>query len=162
MPFQSLRLSRRHLLGLLPLGLLFGTAESAVEATSELSEEDRVLVAQHANQQIPGEGTFSLDIPEYAEDGHFVPLKIWSEGSVAAQERVVRFTLIAPRNPNQEVFTARFTPLSGEAYIQTRIRLATSQTVIALSEDARGEVTMVTKYVRVLVGGCNVAPDQGN
>lgn len=54
-------------------------------------------------------------------------------------DRVTSISVFAERNPLPHVITASFGPRSGRPRLQTRIRLATSQTVIAVAkcEDGR-------------------------
>jgi sulfur-oxidizing protein SoxY len=50
--------------------------------------------------------------------------------------------------------TFHFTPLSGVAEANTRIRLATTQTITAVAKMNDGALFMATKQVKVTIGGC--------
>jgi sulfur-oxidizing protein SoxY len=51
---------------------------------------------------------------------------------------------------------ARFdlSPRAGQAAVVTRIRLATTQTILVLAETSRGEVHRASQEVIVILGAC--------
>ena len=80
--------------------------------------------------------TFSVDAPMTA-DNYITDVMVVSEG-----------------NPNPGIATFHFTPLSGRAEAQTRIRLATTQNIIVVAKTSKGEVFTGQKLVKVTIGGC--------
>jgi sulfur-oxidizing protein SoxY len=62
--------------------------------------------------------------------------------------------IVAEGNPNPEVITFNFSPLSGNADASTRMRLAKTQNVIAVARMNDGTVYTDTKNVKVTIGGC--------
>jgi sulfur-oxidizing protein SoxY len=91
------------------------------------------------------DGKVQLLVPELVENGNSVPVEV----GVLGTERVLRLLLLAELNPSPEVAQVQFGPRSARPQIQTRIRLATSQTLIALAELADGSIWR--QQVRVLV-----------
>lgn len=63
-------------------------------------------------------------------------------------------TIFAEGNPNPEVATFHFTPMSGAAAATTRIRLAKTQNVIAVAKMSDGSTYSDRKEVKVTIGGC--------
>ena len=50
--------------------------------------------------------------------------------------------------------TFHLSPLSGKAEASTRIRLATTQNIIAVAKTSKGEFFTNQKLVKVTIGGC--------
>ena len=61
--------------------------------------------------------------------------------------------VLAPRNPLVEVATLHFTR-SGAPRVETRIRLAEPQDVVAVAEMNDGTLLMTTTWVKVATNGC--------
>ena len=92
-------------------------------------------------RDLVGEGTLApghlkLDLPQLVENGNAVSMGVDASD---VPGRVVSLHVFAGRNPLPQVVSAHFGPRSGRPALQTRIRLATSQTVIAVAraEDGR-------------------------
>jgi len=88
-----------------------------------------------AMREITGEaaakpGRVKLDIPAMVENGNAVGLTV---GVADAEPRCTDLYLVAERNPLPRVLHARFGPAAGRTELATRMRLATSQRVIALA-----------------------------
>lgn len=106
------------------------------------------------------EGRVTLDIPPLVENGNAVPVTVAVPGVEAAQVR--RLALFTERNPQPEVLVFTPGPLSGRAAFSTRMRLATSQTVVAVAHLADGSpqgvywqhpVTVVVTLAACVEGG---------
>src|SRR5260370_39749991 len=59
----------------------------------------------------------------------------------------------ADGNPNPGVAIYEFTPLSGKAEVQMRIRLAQTQKLIAVAEMNDGTLYTASREVKVTIGG---------
>ncbi len=115
--------------------------------------EADALVARFTN----GASTLAasiLTIPEVAENGASVPVSVSVDSPMTDADHVRAVMLVADGNPNPGVVTFRFSPLSGRAEATTRIRLAQSQTVIAVAETSGGAFLIDRRDVIVTVGGC--------
>ncbi len=93
-------------------------------------------------------------MPEIAENGNTVPLSVSVDAPMAADNYVSEILVVADGNPNPGVATFRFSPLSGKAEASTRIRLATTQNIIAVAKTSKGEFFTNQKLVKVTIGGC--------
>jgi sulfur-oxidizing protein SoxY len=62
--------------------------------------------------------------------------------------------VVAEANPRGGVVTFHFTPASGVAEANTRIRLAETQNVVAVAKMSDGSFFMDQKQVKVTIGGC--------
>lgn len=93
------------------------------------------------------EGGVDLNTPEIAENGNTVPVEVAAEGAT-------EIMLLATKNPSPGVATFHFGPLSAESRATTRIRLATTQEVIAVAKMADGSFAQSKHMVKVTIGGC--------
>ncbi|MET1412113.1 thiosulfate oxidation carrier protein SoxY [Roseibium sp. HPY-6] len=94
-----------------------------------------------------GEGAITLTAPEIAENGNTVPIAFDAPGAAEV-------TLFADGNPVPNVATFKFGPLSASRSASTRIRLATTQNVVAIAKMEDGSFQMAKANVKVTIGGC--------
>ena len=113
------------------------------------SPELRAALARFAGGAVPVEGGVHLDIPEMVENGNAVPVTVRVDSPMTATDHVVAIALFTGRNPLPEVAEFQLGPVNGVARVSTRIRLATSQKVVAAARMADGRVR--TRQVDVLV-----------
>jgi len=99
-------------------------------------------------------GKVKLDLPEIAENGNTVPMTVAVESPMTEQSHVTDVMVVADGNPRGGVVTFHFTPMSGVAEANTRIRLAKTQTVSAIAKMNDGTFYIGTKDVKVTIGGC--------
>ena len=103
-------------------------------------------IAAFTGGAAPLHGGVLLEIPGIADNGGAVPVRVAAEGAK-------RIALFADGNPNPGVAVfafGRLVPPSAEI----RIRLAGSQTVVAVAEMADGTFRRTARAVTVTVGGC--------
>ncbi len=112
------------------------------------------LIKAFTGGKAPAEGKVKLDLPEIAENGNTVPMTVSVESPMTAQSYVTDVLVVADGNPRGGVATFHFTPDSGVAEANTRIRLATSQNVVAIAKMNDGSLFMGQKPVKVTIGGC--------
>jgi sulfur-oxidizing protein SoxY len=102
----------------------------------------------------PAQGKIKLDLPEIAENGNTVPMTVTVESPMTEQSHVTDVMIVADENPRSGVVTFHFSPASGIAEANTRIRLAATQDVIAVARMNDGSFFMASKQVKVTIGGC--------
>jgi sulfur-oxidizing protein SoxY len=102
----------------------------------------------------PVQGKIKLDLPEIAENGNTVPMTVTVDSPMTEQAHVTDVLIVADENPRSGVVTFHFSPASGVAEANTRIRLAATQDVIAVAKMNDGSVFMTSKQVKVTIGGC--------
>lgn len=94
-----------------------------------------------------GTGDIKLTAPEIAENGNTVPIEVSSE---TATEILV----LALGNPAPPVGTFKFGPLAASRSASTRIRLASTQDVVAIAKLEDGSFVQDKVLVKVTIGGC--------
>ena len=102
----------------------------------------------------PTEGKVSLEMPEIAENGNTVPFGVSVESPMTDADYVKVVHVFASKNPNPNVATFHFSPLSGKASATSRMRLASTQDVVAIAEMSDGKFYMGKRTVKVTIGGC--------
>ena len=110
------------------------------------SETDEAIAKFTGGANI-GTGGITLTTPEIAENGNTVPISVES-GKASS------ILLLALGNPNPNVATINFGPLSGNRMTSTRIRLRKTQEVVAIAKLEDGSFTKDVKTVKVTIGGC--------
>ncbi len=99
-------------------------------------------------------GRVKLTVPPLVENGNAVGVTIDVESPMTAQAHVRRIGLFNEKNPQADIAVFRLGPHNGRARIATRIRLATSQTVIAVAELSDGTYWSSEANVIVTLAAC--------
>ena len=99
-------------------------------------------------------GRVRVMLADVVDNGNSAPLTVSVESPMSDKDRCTAIHVVADGNPNPEVFSVRFGPAVGKAKLQTRIRLARSQSVIAYAEMSDGTVWSGRAQTVVTVGGC--------
>ena len=100
------------------------------------------------------EAKVKLDLPEIAENGNTVPMTVTVESPMTEASHVTEVLVLADGNPNAGVATFHFSPASGVAEANTRIRLAATQNITAVARMNDGSFYTASKQVKVTIGGC--------
>jgi sulfur-oxidizing protein SoxY len=131
-------LSRRSLLAgavsilVLPLsaGLAMATPESMAEAMDEALGKSASIKP----------GRIRIELPQLAENGNSVPLKIAVESPMTAADHVKTIYVFSEKNPVSNVVRFHLGPRSGVARVQTSIRLAATQRITAVAQMSDGSL----------------------
>jgi sulfur-oxidizing protein SoxY len=129
----------------------WGGANSPALAAKNDSED---LVKKFTGGKAATEGRVRLDLPEIAENGNTVPMTVSVESPMTEQAYVSDVLIVSDGNPRGGVATFHFSPASGVAEANVRIRLAETQNVIAVAKMNDGSFFMASKPVKVTIGGC--------
>jgi sulfur-oxidizing protein SoxY len=124
--------------------------ETLPERTVHFEEALRSLLA---GREPVAEGV-TIEIPEIAENGNFVPVTIGVDSPMTAEDHVKTIHLLSSGNPVAKVATFQLSPANGVARIQSRMRLARTQDVVVVTEHADGALRMAATLVKVTIGGC--------
>jgi sulfur-oxidizing protein SoxY len=146
------RLDRRQVLAAGAGALATALGVSMTPAYAANNAQDLIKAFTGGKQAT--EGKVKLDLPEIAENGNTVPMTVSVESPMTEQSHVTDVLVLADGNPNAGVATFHFSPASGVAEANTRIRLATTQNIIAVAKMNDGSFYMASKPVKVTIGGC--------
>src|SRR5829696_3007157 len=84
------------------------------------------------------EGRVKLDIPPLVDNGNSVTLTVSVESPMTEADHVKRIAVFNEKNPQPNVAVFHLGPRNGKAQVQTRIRLATSQKLVAIARMSDG------------------------
>ncbi len=93
----------------------------------------------------------NVKVPTIAESGANVPVQISANIPVNQVEALYIF---ADANFNPWITTVEFSPMNGEVFFATRIKLAKTSPVRAVVKMKDGSLLAASKEVKVTVGGC--------
>jgi sulfur-oxidizing protein SoxY len=99
-------------------------------------------------------GRVKLDLPPLVENGNTVPLAVSVESAMTETDHVRAIHVFTEKNPQPEVVGFRFGPRAGRASVATRVRLADTQTVIAIAELSDGSFWSASVSVVVTLAAC--------
>lgn len=99
----------------------------------------------------PQTGKVTFDIAQLIDNGNAVPVTISVDSPV---ENVKAIAIFTERNPQTEVAVFTLTPRAGKAEVSTRIRLATSQRLMAVARMSDGGYWSQQVEVIVALAAC--------
>lgn len=100
------------------------------------------------------EAVIELEAPDRAEDAATVPIAIRTRGEQQKDRYVSKVYLIIDRNPSPIGAIFTFTPDSGKADLETRVRIEEYTHVRAVAEMNDGKLFMASRFVKAS-GGCS-------
>jgi sulfur-oxidizing protein SoxY len=107
-----------------------------------------------AGAAVPRDGRITLEIAPLVENGNAVPVTVRVQSPMTAADHVREIALFNERNPQRDVLRAALGPANGRAEVSTRIRLATSQQLVALARMNDGSVWQQRVAVVVTLAAC--------
>lgn len=115
--------------------------------------------AEEAIQAFFGDVTYraeglDLDLPQHADVGSSVSLTVSISAAMTAADFPKVVHVLAHGNPTPHVLSAWFTPASGKAEFNTRIRLEKSQKVTVVAQMSDGRHIRVDRDISVAFGAC--------
>ena len=99
-------------------------------------------------------GRVKLDVPPLIDNGNAVALAVAVESPMTPADHVKAIHVFTEKNPQPYVINAHLGPRSGHARISTRIRLADTQTVVAIAELSDGSFWSGAADVVVTLAAC--------
>lgn len=99
-------------------------------------------------------GRIKLDIAPIVDNGNTVPITVSVDSPMTAADHVSAIAIFNERNPQREVAQFTLGPRAGRAQVATRIRLATSQKLVAVARLSDGSFRAHTVDVVVTIAAC--------
>jgi sulfur-oxidizing protein SoxY len=100
------------------------------------------------------EGKVHFDIAPLVENGNTVPITLTVDHPMTASNHVQAIAVFYEKNPQREVISCKLTPRMGRAVVATRIRLATTQQLVAVARLSDGSFWTHTVDVVVTLAAC--------
>ena len=101
-----------------------------------------------------GKGKVRLVLPELVDNGNAVPLSVSVDSPMTPTDYVKAIHVFTQKNPLPDVATFRLGPRAGRATVHTRVRLADTQTVVAICELSDGSFWSASVDVVVTLAAC--------
>ena len=96
-----------------------------------------------------------LTAPTIAENGGAVPVTVEIDFPMTADDYIDAVYLFVDHNPSPLVSKYQFTPESGQAYFQERIKMAKTDHIRVIAKSSKGVLMASTpREVKVTIGGC--------
>lgn len=99
-------------------------------------------------------GRVKLDVPPLIDNGNAVPLSVAVESPMTASDYVKSIHVFTERNPLPNVLSVYLGPRGGRARLATRVRLADTQTVLAIAQLSDGSYWSDSVHVVVTLSAC--------
>jgi sulfur-oxidizing protein SoxY len=132
---------------LLALPLIPAMAQAQTESYE--AAEQSILAGRLA-----APGGITIEMPVLSENGNSVDIAVRVESPNTRADHITAIHILAEKNPIPRVASFTLGPRSGRAEVATRIRLATTQTILVLAETSRGQVHRAAREVIVILGAC--------
>jgi sulfur-oxidizing protein SoxY len=147
---NSSSLNRRHVVAG-AAGMVIAVAlRPAQAAAGDLA----VAIAAYTKGAPVRAGKVKLNVAELVDNGNVVPITVTVDSPMTAADHVKSIAVFNEKNPQRDV--ARFTlgPRAGKADVTMRIRLATSQQLVAIAQMGDGSYWSHTVDVIVTLAAC--------
>ena len=145
--------SRRRVLATtaaLGSSVLFALRPAVAATTGDLS----AAVSTYAGGAIVLAGKVKLLVSELVDNGNVVPITITVDSPMTPANHVKAIALFNEKNPQREVAKFALGPNSGKATVSTRIRLATTQKLVAVAQMNDGSFWSGSADVIVTLAAC--------
>jgi sulfur-oxidizing protein SoxY len=149
-PLRLHALKRRELLMSGAAGLIALAIPLRAHARATLDE----AIRSFAGGAEVRAGRVKFEISPLVENGNAVPVSVDVESPMTAADHVRRIALFNEKNPQADIAVFHLGPRAGRARVATRIRLATSQVVVAAAEMSDGSFWMSRASVIVTLAAC--------
>ena len=146
---------RRFLIG--AGGVVLATA--LPDASAHAQSQERAAAMAAAIKSVAGEnplqqGRIKIELPPLVENGNAVPLGISVESPMTDADHVKAIHVFTEKNPQPNVAAFQLGPRAGTANIQTRMRLADTQLVVAVAAMSDGSFWSAEAAVVVTLAAC--------
>ena len=122
----------------------------ALAQTDELA----AAVAAYAAGKNVTAGKVKIDIAELVDNGNVVPITVSVDSPMTAASHIKAIAVFNEKNPQRDVVKFTLGPRYGKAEVSTRIRLATTQKLVAVAQMSDGTFWSHTVEVIVTLAAC--------
>ncbi len=140
-------------------------AASAAAATKVRAQIDpnqqalRKAAMQEALRRVVGDAPVrrarvKLELPPLIDNGNSVPLSVAVESPMTPSDHVKAIHVFTEKNPLPDVVSATLGPRAGRARMSIRVRLADTQTVLAIAQLSDGSFWSDSAEVVVTLSAC--------
>lgn len=99
-------------------------------------------------------GKVQLNIAALIDNGNTVPIEVWVDNPMTSNYFVQRLAIFNEKNPTSLMAEFTLSPANGVARVATRVRMATSQSVVAVAQLSDGSFWSAKADVIVTLSAC--------
>jgi sulfur-oxidizing protein SoxY len=125
-----------------------------VKPATATPEESSAAISAFTGGATLQTGRVTFVISRLIDNGNAVPVTVRVQSPMTADDHVTSIAIFNQRNPLPDVARFSLTPRSGKAEVSTRIRLATSQQLVAVAGMRDGTFWQQTVDVIVTLAAC--------
>ena len=118
------------------------------------ANELATAVSAYADGKTVTAGKVRLEIAELVDNGNVVPITVSVDSPMTAANHVTAIAVFNEKNPQREVVKFTLGQRYGKASVSTRIRLATTQKLVAVAQMSDGTFWSHTIEVIVTLAAC--------
>lgn len=116
--------------------------------------ELKAAISAYAGGRAVQPGRVAIDVARLVDNGNAVPVTVRVDSPMTAAEHVRAIALFNERNPERDVVRFALSERCGRAAVSTRIRLATSQKLVAIAAMNDGSLWSGEVDVVVTLAAC--------
>ena len=140
---------------LLASGVLLALSVRPAQAqTPPLAAALAEAVRAWSGGSTPRDGRVTLDIAPLVDNGNAVPISVRVASPMTEVDHVREIAVFNERNPQREVLRCELGAANGRAEVSSRIRLATSQQLVAVARMSDGSLWQQRVEVLVTLAAC--------
>ncbi len=137
------------------LAAVAGLAGSVWARTATANADElAAVIRQFAGGASVREERVEFDISPLVENGNTVPITVRVQSAMSETDHVKAIAIFNESNPQRDVANFFLGPRAGRATVSTRIRLATSQQLVAVAKMSDGSCWSKTVDVLVTLAAC--------
>jgi sulfur-oxidizing protein SoxY len=142
--------ARRHALRTAGALLAYAIVRPATAQVPDL----KAAIAAYTGGREVRPGRVAIDIARLVDNGNAVPMTVAVDTPMTPDNFVRAIAVFNERNPERDVARFELSPQSGRAVVSTRIRLATSQQIVAIATMNDGTMWSGAIDVVVTLAAC--------
>ena len=152
---KKLRITRRDLLvaGAAAVGATL-PAPAQAQVQSYVPGQMEAAIRKVLGEATIRKGRVLLDLPPLVENGNVVPMTVSVDSPMSKDNFVKAIHVFNEKNPQPNVISMQLGARAGKAQVSTRIRLATTQKLMAIAEMSDGTCWSDTQEVVVTLAAC--------
>jgi sulfur-oxidizing protein SoxY len=125
-----------------------------VRPAAATPEEMAAAIKAFTGGAAPAQGKVMLEVAPLVDNGNTVPITVRVESPMTAGDHVAAIAVFNERNPETSVAVFTLGARAGKAEVSTRIRMATSQKLVAVARMSDGSFWMHSADVVVALAAC--------
>lgn len=125
-----------------------------VRPAAATPEELAAAIRNFTGGAAPGRGKMTFEVPALVDNGNVVPITVAVDSPMTTADHVVAIAVFNERNPQREVAKFTLGPRAGKAAVSTRIRLATTQKLVAVAQLSNGRFISEAADVIITLAAC--------